>query len=410
MKIHEYQAKSILRRYGVPVSAGAPASTVEQAVEAAKGLDCALYVVKAQIHAGGRGKGRFIEQSTPEEIEAAASGHPMKGKGGVRLCRTFDEVAEAAAAMLGNTLVTLQTGPAGKKVNTLYVEAGSDISRELYLAITLDRSKNRLCMMASAEGGTEIEVVAHERPEAIKRIWIDPAVGLQAFQARQLAFDLGLSGKAVGAAAKLLAGLCKCYVEMDCAMVEVNPLILTEQGEVKALDCKMDFDGNALYRHPDVVEMRDLSEEDAAEIEAGQYGLSFIKLDGDVGCLVNGAGLAMSTMDIIKYKGGEPANFLDVGGGANEQQVTAAFELITRDPNVKSILVNIFGGIMRCDVIARGIIAAINNVGLKVPLVVRLAGTNADLGKKILAESGLNVIPASTLDEAAEAAVRAAQA
>ena len=410
MKIHEYQAKAVLRRYGVTVSDGVAAKTAEEAIAGAKTLTSKLFVVKSQIHAGGRGKGRFAEVSSDEEKAAAAEGHPLEGKGGVALCWNYDDVKAAADMMLGNTLITKQTGPEGKQVNTLYVEAGSDIDRELYLAVTLDRSNHRILFMASTEGGTEIEDVAEENPDAITRIWIDPATGMQPFHARQLAYKLGLdSKKLVRQAVPFFIGIYNCYVEMDCDMIEINPLLVTPDEELKALDCKMSFDGNSLYRHKDVVAMRDLSEEDPAEVAAGEHNLSFIKLDGQVGCLVNGAGLAMATMDIIKFKGGEPANFLDVGGGATEAQVTAAFEIITRDPSVKAILVNIFGGIMQCDIIARGIIAAIENVGLSVPLIVRLAGTNADLGKKILAESGLNIIPASTLDEAAEAAVSAAQ-
>jgi len=306
-------------------------------------------------------------------------------------------------------LVTKQTGPEGKRVKTVYVEGGADIQRELYLAVLLDRSENKVMLMGAAEGGTSIEDLAHDSPEAIKKVWVDPTVGLMPFQARQLAFELGMSKTEVKYATKFLIKLYNCYVKMDCSMLEVNPLVVQGDSSLIALDCKMTFDDNALYRHKDVLEMRDLDEEDAAEVEAGKHGLSFIKLDGDVGCLVNGAGLAMATMDIIKLKGSEPANFLDVGGGATESAVTAAFEIITRDKNVKSILVNIFGGIMRCDVIANGIIAAIKNVGLEVPLVVRLAGTNAEKGKAILAASGVNVIAASTLDEAATAAVNAAR-
>lgn len=410
MKIHEYQAKSILRKYGVPVPPGKAASSVDEAVAAAKELGGSLWVVKSQIHAGGRGKGRFKELSDPAELDAAAEGHPTDGTGGVLLCRSIDEVRTASETILGKTLVTKQTGPEGKKVKTVYVEGGCDIDREVYVAALLDRSNNKIVIMASAEGGTEIEEVAEDNPDAIKRVWAEPAAGLQPWQGRQLAYGIGLEGKTVNRFASFCQALYRCYTEMDCAMAEVNPLVITGDGQVVALDCKMSFDDNAVYRHKDVIAMRDLDEEDPAEVAAGEHGLSFIKLDGDVGCLVNGAGLAMATMDIIQFKGGSPANFLDVGGGATEQQVTAAFEIITRDPNVKAILVNIFGGIMQCDIIARGIIAAIQNVGLQVPLVVRLAGTNAELGKKILEESGLDIIPATNLDEAAEAAVRAAKA
>ncbi len=409
MKIHEYQAKSVLRRFNVAVPPGIAAATPDEAVAAAGELGGSFFVVKSQIHAGGRGLGRFVEHSSADELAAAASGAPLDGFGGVQLCRSHDEVRAAASKILGNTLVTKQTGPEGKKVKTIYVEGGADIQRELYLAVLLDRSVNKVMFMGAAEGGTTIEDLAHDNPDAIKKIWIDPTVGLMPYQARQLAFALGMNKTEVKYATKFFMGLYKTYTEMDCSMLEVNPLVVQGDGSLIALDCKMTFDDNALYRHKDLGEMRDLDEEDAAEVEASGHGLSFIKLDGNVGCLVNGAGLAMATMDVIKLKGGEPANFLDVGGGASEAAVTAAFEIITRDPSVKCILVNIFGGIMRCDVIARGIIAAISNVGLEVPLVVRLAGTNAELGKQVLADSGVNVIPASTLDEAADAAVAAAQ-
>jgi succinyl-CoA synthetase beta subunit len=408
MKIHEYQGKAILRQFGVPVPEGIPALSVTEAVEAAKRMSGPIWVVKSQIHAGGRGKGRFLETSTPEEIAAAAEGHPLPGKGGVRLARSVDEVRDHAMDMLHRTLVTKQTGPEGKVVNRLYIEGGADIAQELYLSVMLDRSVHRLMIMASAAGGTEIEEVAVRDPGAIKREHIDPAVGLGAWQARRLAKQLGLTGKAVQNCVPFFQSLVRAYVEMDMDMLEINPMIVTSKGEVMALDAKVSFDGNALYRHADVHELRDLTEENAAEVEASEYGLSFVKLDGNIGCLVNGAGLAMSTMDIIQVKGGKPANFLDVGGGAKKDQVVAAFKLITKDPNVKAILVNIFGGIMKCDIIAEGVLAAVREVGLRVPLVVRLSGTNAELGREIIDNSGLNVISADNLDEAGTKAVAAA--
>jgi succinyl-CoA synthetase beta subunit len=409
MKIHEYQGKEILRRFGVPVPPGRPAFSVDEAVAAANELGGPIWVVKSQIHAGGRGKGRFKELSTPEQIEAAAAGHPLPGPGGVQLCRSIAEVREAAMSILGRTLVTKQTGAEGKQVNRIYVEGGADIARELYCSVVLDRSKHRVMLMASAAGGTDIEDVAAEDPDAIKIEHVDPAIGLGSWQGRRLAEALGLEGKAVQRATVFFQKLVRAYVEMDMDMLEINPLVVTGGGDLIALDAKVSFDGNALYRHADVHELRDLSEEDPAELEASEYGLSFINLDGTIGCLVNGAGLAMSTMDIIKYKGGEPANFLDVGGGAKKDQVVAAFKIITKDPRVKAILVNIFGGIMKCDIIAEGVLAAVQEVGLKVPLVVRLSGTNAELGRKIIDESGLNVISASDLDEAGEKAVLAAK-
>lgn len=407
MKIHEYQAKSILRRYGVAVPQGQAAKTPEEAVTAAEQLGGKIWVVKSQIHAGGRGKGRIRGEVDEAAIAAAATGHPLPGPGGVRLAKSLDDVRAAATAMLGNTLVTKQTGMEGKTVGTIYVEGGVDIARELYLAVLLDRSTGRVLFMASAEGGTEIEEVAEKNPEAIKKIWVDVATGLGAWQARDLAFALGMSGKTANKAVSFMQGLYNAYMEMDASMLEINPLVVTGDGDLIALDAKMTFDDNALFRHADVLAMRDLAEEDATEVEAGEYGLNFIKLDGNIGCLVNGAGLAMSTMDIIQFKGGLPANFLDVGGGASQEAVARAFRLITADPNVKGILVNIFGGIMKCDVIANGVIAAVKEVGLQVPLVVRLAGTNVELGKEILANSGLNLIPANTLDEAADAIVAA---
>ena len=410
MKIHEYQAKTILRRYGVAVPEGQVATTPEEAVAAAQSLGGTLWVVKSQIHAGGRGKGRFKGEVGDDAVAAAAKGEPADGPGGVRLARSLDDVAAHAKAMLGNVLVTKQTGIEGRVVSKVYVEAGCDIARELYLGVLLDRSNNRIVLMASAEGGTEIEEVAEHNPDAIKKVWVDPAVGFAGYQGRQLAFALGLEGKTVRKAGAFMKALYEAYMDADCSMAEINPLVITGSGDVVALDCKMSFDDNALYRHPDIAEMRDLAEEDPSEVAAGEFGLSYVKLDGNIGCMVNGAGLAMSTMDIIQFKGAAPANFLDVGGGANKDQVSAAFRIITSDPNVKAILVNIFGGIMKCDVIAQGVIAAVQEVGLQVPLVVRLAGTNVELGRKILAESELDIIPAGNLDEAADAAVRAVRA
>lgn len=384
MNIHEYQAKEILRKYGVSTLKGFVAETAEKAVEAAKAIGGGIFVVKAQIHAGGRGKG-----------------------GGVKIAKSTDEVRDLAKKMLGMTLITHQTGPEGKQVNKVYIEAGCNIKKEYYVAVLLDRKTGRTIVMASAEGGVEIEEVAEKHPEKIHRVVVDPAVGLQAFQARQLAFAVGLKDKVAAKAAKFFMGLYKAYEECDCSIAEINPLVETAEGDVIALDAKMNFDSNALFRHPEIVELRDLTEEDPAEVEASKYDLAFIKLDGNIGCLVNGAGLAMSTMDIIKLHGGSPANFLDVGGGANKEKVTNAFKIILKDPNVKGIFVNIFGGIMKCDIIAEGVIAASKEIGLKVPLVVRLEGTNVDLGKKILAESGLNIIPANDLTDGAQKIVNA---
>jgi succinyl-CoA synthetase beta subunit len=384
MNIHEYQAKMVLRKYGVATLDGKMAETPSDARSAAKELGGTIWVVKAQIHAGGRGKG-----------------------GGVKLAKSLDEVEAISRQLLGMNLVTHQTGPEGKTVQKIYVEQGCNIAKEYYVAILLDRALGRLVMMGSAEGGMDIEEVAEKRPEAIKRISIDPAIGLMPFQSRQLAFALGMSGPSVNKAVKFFAGLYQAFVDKDCSIAEINPLVVTTEGDVLALDAKMNFDSNALYRHADILEMRDLSEEDPAEIEASKYDLAFIKLDGNIGCLVNGAGLAMATMDIIKLHGSEPANFLDVGGGADKAKVTNAFKLILKDPNVKGILVNIFGGIMKCDIIAEGVIAASKDVGLNVPLVVRLAGTNVDLGKQILADSGLNIIPADDLTDAAQKIVAA---
>jgi succinyl-CoA synthetase beta subunit len=384
MKIHEYQAKEIFRQYGVATPRGKVAFTPEEAEAAAKELGTAVVVVKAQIHAGGRGKA-----------------------GGVKIAKGPEAAASAAKQLLGMTLITPQTSKEGQLVRRLFVEQGINIEKEFYLGLVLDREKSRVCVMASREGGVEIEEVAAHRPEAILKEWIDPAVGLQAYQARNLAFGLGLPAGSIGKATKFMQALAKMFIDKDCALVEINPLVLTKEGDVLALDGKMNFDDNALFRHPELTDLRDLDEENPAEIEASKYDLSFIKLDGNVGCLVNGAGLAMSTMDIIKHHGGEPANFLDVGGGANQQKVTAAFKIILRDPAVKGIFVNIFGGIMKCDVIAEGIIAATKELGLTVPLVVRLEGTNVELGKKILAESGLKIIPADSMKDGAQKIVDA---
>jgi len=412
VKIHEYQAKMLLPRFGVAVPAGGAAKTPKDAVVTAQGLSAnkgGLWVVKAQIHAGGRGKGRFKEEQPADVIARVAKGSTKEpGLGGVRLCKSLDEVHAAAASMLGKTLVTKQTGIQGSVVKTVYIEPGSKIARELYAAMLLDRERSEVLLMVSSEGGMDIEEVAEKRPEAIHKIWIDPTVGLGDWQARQLAFGLGL-GASMKSAVKMFKGLYAAYEALDASMLEINPLVVTEDGEVMALDCKMTVDDNALFRQKDVAAMRDIGEEDPAEVEAGEHGLSFVKLDGTIGCLVNGAGLAMATMDIIKVYGGEPANFLDVGGGANAQQVTAAFKIITKDPAVNAILINIFGGIMKCDTIANGVIAAVKEVGLKVPLVVRLQGTNVELGRKILAESGLDIIAADTMADAAEQAVAASK-
>jgi succinyl-CoA synthetase beta subunit len=389
MNIHEYQAKAILREYGVPVARGGVAFTPDEAMRAAEALPGPVWVVKAQIHAGGRGKGKFKE---PEAGE----------KGGVRLARSVEEVGRFAKEMLGRTLVTVQTGPAGKAVKCLYIEAGSPIKRELYLSALVDRSSSRLAFVCSTEGGMNIEDVAHETPEKIITLTIDPASGYSPFHGRKVAFALGLEGNQVKQCVKLIGDLTRAVEAKDIALLEINPLIVTEAGDLLCLDAKVAFDGNALFRHPEIVALRDLDEEDPAEVEASKYDLSYVKLDGTIGCLVNGAGLAMATMDIIKLYGEEPANFLDVGGGASKEKVTEAFKIILSDPNVKGILVNIFGGIMRCDIIAEGIIAAASELRLAVPLVVRLEGTNVELGKKILRESGLAVIPADNLADAAQ--------
>ncbi|MFC5421255.1 ADP-forming succinate--CoA ligase subunit beta [Bosea eneae] len=394
MNIHEYQGKAVLKEYGAPVSAGFPALSVAEAVEAAKKLPGPLYVVKSQIHAGGRGKGKFKEL-------------PADAKGGVRLAKSIEEVEAHAKEMLGNTLVTLQTGPAGKQVNRLYIEDGSDISKEFYLSALVDRETSRIAFVVSTEGGMDIEKVAHDTPEKIKTFSVDPATGIMPHHGRTVAKALGLTGDQAKQAEKVLAQIYAAFVGKDMAMLEINPLIVTTQGQVKCLDAKVSFDSNSLYRHPELMELRDETEEDAKEIEASKYDLAYIALDGTIGCMVNGAGLAMATLDIIQLYGESPANFLDVGGGASEEKVTAAFKIITADPKVKGILVNIFGGIMKCDVIARGVIAAVKTVGLEVPLVVRLEGTNVEEGKQIIRDSGLNVIPADDLDDAAQKIVAA---
>ena len=394
MHIHEYQAKGLLRSFGVPVPDGHPAMGVDEACQAAAQLPGPIFVVKSQIHAGGRGKGTFNELAPGS-------------KGGVRLARSVDEVRQHAAEMLGNTLVTVQTGPSGKTVNRLYVEDGSDIAREFYLSLLVDRKTSRISFVVSTEGGMDIETVASETPEKIVTFTVDPATGLMPHHGRSVAKALGLEGDVARQAGALAEKLYAVFTATDMEVLEINPLVLTADGHLKCLDAKVGFDANALARHPDIADMRDETEEDSKEIEASRYDLSYIALDGDIGCMVNGAGLAMATMDIIKYYGGAPANFLDVGGGASAEKVAAAFKIITADPNVKGILVNIFGGIMRCDVIADGVIAAVKEVGLSVPLVVRLEGTNVAQGKKIIDESGLNVISADDLDDAAKKIVKA---
>jgi succinyl-CoA synthetase beta subunit len=394
MNIHEYQAKAVLRDFGVPVSRGVPIMSAGEAEKAANELGGPLWVVKSQIHAGGRGKGKFKEASAGD-------------KGGVRLAKSVEEVKSFAGQMLGATLVTVQTGPAGKQVNRLYIEDGSDIAKEFYLSMLVDRKTSRVSVVASTEGGMDIEEVAHKTPERIHSFSIDPATGIMPHHGRALAKALRLDGDLAKAAAKLVGQLYAAFLAKDMEMLEINPLIVTKQGELRCLDAKISFDNNALFRHPEIAALRDETEEDAKEIEASKFDLNYITLDGTIGCMVNGAGLAMATMDIIKLYGEAPANFLDVGGGASKEKVTAAFKIITADPKVKGILVNIFGGIMRCDVIAEGVIAAVKEVGLKVPLVVRLEGTNVELGKKILGASGLNVIPADDLDDAAQKVVNA---
>ena len=384
MNIHEYQAKQLLSKYGVAVPRGGVAYTAAEAEDMAKELGGPVWVVKAQIHAGGRGKG-----------------------GGVKVVKSTEEARETAREILGMTLITHQTGPAGKVVKRVYIEDGCDIARELYLGALVDRASSRITVMASTEGGMDIEEVAAKTPEKIIKVAIDPVTGMQPHHARKIAFGLGLEGKQVGSGVKLILALYKAFTELDASIIEINPLVVTAAGEVMALDAKMNFDDNALFRHKDLEELRDEDEEDPAELEAARHELNYIKLDGSIGCMVNGAGLAMATMDIIKLEGGDPANFLDVGGGATKERVTTAFKLILSDPNVKGILVNIFGGIMRCDVIAEGVVAAAREVSLDVPLVVRLEGTNVEMGKEIMADSGLPILSAADLGDAAKKIVKA---
>ncbi|MFP5166876.1 ADP-forming succinate--CoA ligase subunit beta [Bacillus licheniformis] len=379
MNIHEYQGKEVLRKYGVAVPEGKVAFTADEAVKAAEALSSSVYVVKAQIHAGGRGKA-----------------------GGVKIAKSKEEVKAYAEELLGKTLVTHQTGPDGQQIKRLLIEEGCDIKKEYYVGLVLDRATSRIVLMASEEGGTEIEEVAEKTPEKIVKEVIDPAVGLQSYQARKIAFAINIPKELVGQAVKFMMGLYKAFTEKDCSIAEINPLVVTGDGKVMALDAKLNFDSNALYRQKDILEYRDLDEEDPKEIEASKYDLSYISLDGNIGCMVNGAGLAMSTMDIIKHYGGEPANFLDVGGGATAEKVTEAFKIILSDQNVKGIFVNIFGGIMKCDVIAEGVVEATKQVGLTLPLVVRLEGTNVDLGKKILDDSGLNITSAESMADGAK--------
>jgi succinyl-CoA synthetase beta subunit len=394
MNIHEYQAKAVLKEFGLPVSPGKAIFSPNEAESAARELPGPVWVVKSQIHAGGRGKGRFKEPDAGD-------------KGGVRLARSVEEVKAHAGQMLGRTLVTVQTGEAGRQVNRLYVEHGSDIEAEFYLSLLVDRATGRVAFVVSTEGGMDIEKVAHETPEKILTFSVDPATGVMPHHGRTVAKALGLSGALAKQAEGIVAKLYTAFTAKDMALLEVNPLIITRDGKLHVLDAKIGFDDNALYRHPDIMALRDTSEEDEKEIEASKYDLAYIALDGTIGCMVNGAGLAMATLDIIKLYGEEPANFLDVGGGASEEKVTAAFKIITADPQVRGILVNIFGGIMKCDVIARGVIAAVKTVGLEVPLVVRLEGTNVEQGKQIIRDSGLNVIPADDLDDAAQKIVGA---
>ena len=386
MNVHEYQGKEIFRKFGVPTPRGIPAFSVEEAVKAAQSLGGKVWVVKAQIHAGGRGKG-----------------------GGVKVAKSMDEVRDYAKKLLGMTLVTHQTGPAGKLVKRLYIEEGADIKKELYAAMVVDRVTQRVTLMASSEGGMDIEEVAHATPEKIHKVTIDPVTGLKDAEAEDIARKIGVPEASVGQARDLLKALYKVFDETDCSLAEVNPLIVTGDGRVIALDAKLNFDSNALFRHPDIVAYRDLDEEDPAEVEASKFDLNYISLDGDIGCLVNGAGLAMATMDTIKLYGGNPANFLDVGGGATAEKVTEAFKIMLKVPGLKAILVNIFGGIMKCDTIATGVVQAAKQVSLNVPLVVRLEGTNVDLGKKILADSGLPIISANDMGDAAQKVVAAAK-
>ncbi|MFM7083599.1 MAG: ADP-forming succinate--CoA ligase subunit beta [Hyphomicrobium sp.] len=389
MNIHEHQAKELYREYGIPTAQGTVAFTVEESLRAAEKLQGPVWVVKAQIHAGGRGKGRFKEKEAGE-------------KGGVRLAKSPSEVRSFAEQMLGKTLVTVQTGPMGRTVRRLYIEDGTNIAKELYLSMLVDRATSRIAFIVSTEGGMDIEKVAHETPHKIFTMSIDPASGFQPFHGRKISFALGLKGEAAKQMQIMAPKLCRMFMEKDMSLLEINPLVVTKEGNLIALDGKMNFDTNALFRHPEIVAMRDLEEEEPSEIEASKHDLAFIKLDGNIGCLVNGAGLAMATMDIIKLYGAEPANFLDVGGGASKEKVREAFKLILADPSVKGILVNIFGGIMRCDIIAEGVIAAAREMAITVPLVVRLEGTNVELGKKMLSQSGLKIIPADDLEDAAK--------
>ncbi|HEU4377848.1 MAG TPA: ADP-forming succinate--CoA ligase subunit beta [Hyphomicrobiaceae bacterium] len=389
MNVHEYQAKQLLKGFGVPVALGGPAFTADEAAKAAQGLPGPVWVVKAQIHAGGRGKGKFKE---------AAAGD----KGGVRIVKSIDEVKTAAEQMLGKTLVTIQTGPAGRLVKRVFIEDGSAIERELYLSALVDRVTSRVAFIASTEGGMDIEKVAHDTPEKIFTLSIDPASGYEPFHGRKIAAALQLTGDQIDQCVKLIGSLYRAFVEKDMSLLEVNPLVVTKTGKLLCLDAKINFDDNALFRHKDIQELRDIEEEDPAEVEASKFDLNYVKLDGQIGCMVNGAGLAMATMDIIKLYGMEPANFLDVGGGATKEKVAAAFKIILSDPAVKGILVNIFGGIMRCDIIAEGVVAAAKEMAIKVPLVVRLEGTNVELGKEILAKSGLKIVPADNLADAAK--------
>jgi succinyl-CoA synthetase beta subunit len=386
MKIHEFQAKAILLRYGVPVPKGEPVSSADEAQAVAVRLGGGVVVVKAQIHAGGRGKG-----------------------GGVKVVQNAAEAGTAASKMLGMTLVTHQTGPDGRVVKRLLVEQGLEINRELYLGLVIDRTSRKPVLMASPDGGVEIEKVAEETPDRIFKAFIEPALGLQAFQARRLAFALGLSGDQVGRAVRLMMAVYQAFIGTDASLVEINPLVVTGRGDVLALDAKMTLDDNALYRHADLKELRDLGEEDPLEIEASKFSLNYIKLDGTIGCMVNGAGLAMATMDIIKLAGGEPANFLDVGGGANAEQIKNAFRILTSDPNVRAVLINIFGGILRCDILAQGVIAAVTDLGVQVPIVIRMEGTNVELGKQMLEESGLNFTTADDMGDAATKVVAASR-
>jgi succinyl-CoA synthetase beta subunit len=389
MNVHEYQAKQLLKGFGVPVASGSPAFSPAEAVKAAQGLPGLVWVVKAQIHAGGRGKGKFKEPAAGD-------------KGGVRIVKSVDEVKAAAEQMLGRTLVTIQTGPAGRVVKRIFVEDGSAIERELYLSALVDRVTSRVAFIASTEGGMDIEKVAHDTPEKIFTLSIDPASGYEPFHGRKIAAALKLTGDQIDQCVKLIDSLYRAFIDKDMSLLEINPLVVTKAGKLLCLDAKINFDDNALFRHKDIQELRDIEEEDPAEMEASKYDLNYVKLDGQIGCMVNGAGLAMATMDIIKLYGMEPANFLDVGGGATKEKVAAAFKIILSDPAVKGILVNIFGGIMRCDIIAEGVVAAAKEMAIKVPLVVRLEGTNVDLGKQILAKSGLKIVPADNLADAAK--------